>query len=173
VVFLVGPIDVKTPPDRKSNVKSTADAVGPYLRAGDLVISGDDGAVPVLAHYFPPGLRYATTEGLVADERVSDQREYVERLRNSRYRTAVPALVDDLPVGGRVVLVIPNHGEAEPEWVEFLRLLLQRSDEVKELLLDDSRLRLELSITDAGEAEVVNTRVDAFVLTKQAPAAEG
>jgi mannosyltransferase len=170
-LLLAAPIDVKTPPDRKSNVETTSEQVSPYLRSGDLVISGDDGAVPVLAHYLPPGLRYGTTEGLVADERVSDQREYVERLRNSRFRTAVPALIDDLPVGGRVLLVIPNHGEPEAKWVEFLRLLLQRSDEVKAMLLEDERLRVELSITGASEEAVENTRVDAFVFTKQAPPA--
>ena len=173
VVFLAAPISVKTPPDRKSNMATTAERVSPYLRTGDLVISGDDGAVPLLAHYLPPGLRFATTEGLVADERVSDQRDYVERLRNSRYRTAIPALVDELPVGGHVLLVIPNHGDPEPKWVEFLRILLQRSDEMKAMLMDDPRLRVEESITDAREADVLNTRVDAFVFTKQAPAAGG
>jgi mannosyltransferase len=173
VVFLAAPIAVKTPPDRKSNMATTAERVSPYLRSGDLVISGDDGAVPLLSHYLPPGLRFATTEGLVADERASDQRDYVERLRNSRYATAVPALVDELPVGGHVLLVIPNHGDPEPKWVEFLLLLLQRSDEVKALLMDDPRLRLEDSITDAREADVLNTRVDAFVFTKQAAPAGG
>jgi mannosyltransferase len=173
VVFLAAPIAVKTPPDRKSNIATTTERVGPYLRSGDLVISGDDGAVPLLAHYLPPGLRFATTEGLVADERVSDQRDYVERLRNSRYRTAIPALVDELPVGGHVLLVIPNHGDPEPKWVDFLRVLLQRSDEVKDLLMADRRLRVEESITDAREADVLNTRVDAFVFTKQSPAAGG
>ncbi len=170
-LFLSAPIDVKTPPDRKSNVKTTVDRVSPHLGRGDLVISGDDGAVPVLAHYLPPGLRYATTEGPVADERVSDQRDYVQRLRNSRFRSAVPALLDQLPVGGHVLLVIPNHGEPEPKWVEFLHLLLQRSDEVKALLMSDERLRLELSLTDARETDVVNTRVDAFVFTKLAAGA--
>ena len=165
--FLAAPIAVKTPPERKSNIATTTARVAPYLRGGDLVISADDGAVPLLSHYLPPGLRYATTEGLVANERVSDQREYVERLRNSRLHTAIPALVDDLPVGGRILLVVPNYSQTRHDWVVFLRLLLERAGELKAMLLADQRLHLELASTDANEAEVVGTRVDAFVLTKQ------
>ncbi|HEX2193165.1 MAG TPA: glycosyltransferase family 39 protein [Acidimicrobiales bacterium] len=167
---LSAPIAVKTPPERKSNIRTTTARVAPYLRGGDLVISGDDGAVPLLSHYLPPGLRYATTEGLVANERVSDQREYVNRLRNSRWQTAIPALVDEMPVGGRILLIAPNYQQTRHDWVEFLRLLLQRTGEVKAMLLQDQRLRLELASTDATEADVVGTRVDAFVFTKQAPA---
>ncbi len=171
-VLLAAPIAVKTPPERKSNIRTTTERVSPYLRGGDLVISGDDGAVPLLSHYLPPGLRYATTEGLVANERVSDQREYVDRLRNSRSGRAIPALVDDLPVGGRILLIVPNYAQTRHDWVEFLRLLLQRADEVKAMLLQDQRLRLELASTDAREADVLNTRMDAFVLTKQASGPE-
>ena len=166
---LSAPVAVKTPPERKSNIRTTTERVAPYLRGGDLVIVGDDGAVPLLSHYLPPGLRFATTEGLVANERVSDQREYVERLRNSRLHSAIPALVDELPVGGRILLVVPNYEQTRHDWVVFLRLLLQRSGEVKAMLLQDQRLRLELASNDAREADVVGTRVDAFVLTKQAP----
>ena len=166
-VFLSAPVAVKTPPERKSNIRTTTARVAPYLRGGDLVISGDDGAVPLLSHYLPPGLRYATTEGLVANERVSDQREYVNRLRNSRWQTAIPALVEDLPVGGRILLIAPNYQQTRHDWVEFLRLLLERTGEVKTMLLQDPRLRLELASTDAREGDVVGTRVDAFVLTKQ------
>ena len=166
---LSAPIAVKTPPERKSNIRTTTARVAPYLRGGDLVISADDGAVPLLSHYLPPGLRYATTEGLVADERVSDQREYVNRLRNSRWQTAIPALVAELPVGGRILLIAPNYQQTRHDWVEFVRLLLERTGEVKTMLLEDQRLRLELASTDAREGDVVGTRVDAFVFTKQAP----
>jgi hypothetical protein len=169
VLFLSAPIDVKTPPERKSNVKTAIQEVSPLLRAGDLVIASDDGMVPILSHYLRPGLRYATTEGLVRDERVSDQRDYVRRLRASRYQSALPPLIEGLPVGGHVLLVIPNHGPPDPGWVEFLRLLLQRSDEVRTMLVGDGRLGLDRAITNANAEDVLNTRVDAFVFTKHAP----
>lgn len=50
-------------PTEKSNVRAVAEAIGPSLAPGDLVISTQPEDIPVLHHYLPPGLRYATVWG--------------------------------------------------------------------------------------------------------------
>jgi hypothetical protein len=167
LVFLTAPIDVRIPPYRKSNVKLVATGVSDLLRPSDLVISPDFGEVPLLSHYLPPGLRYATSEGLVADVGVSDQREATNRLRDSRFAQALPPLVDGLSAGGHVLLVCPPPASSPPE-AEFIRLIFQRCDDVDALLRADSRLRLERSV-DVAPLDVAITPVNGRVFTKGGP----
>src|SRR5829696_1398948 len=68
------------PPRLKSNVRQVAAAISPSLRAGDVVVATQPEQVPVLHHYLPPGLRYATPTGFVEHVGVTDWRDGVERL---------------------------------------------------------------------------------------------
>ena len=68
-------------PAEKSNVRDIAEAIGPSLAPGDVVVSTQPEQVPVLAYYLPMGLRYATLTGPVSDTGVTDWRDGVQRLR--------------------------------------------------------------------------------------------
>lgn len=162
VAFLTAPIDVRVPPDRKSNVKVVAQDMSAYLHPGDLVISPDDGEIPILAHYLPEGLRYSNTEGPRNDERISDQRDYLKRLQFSRYREALPPLVDALPPGAHVLHVCPNF-VPEADAPPFPKLLIQRCDEIRAMLVEDPQLHVERQIDED------DLQINSVVFTKHAP----
>ena len=167
LVFLHVPVDVKTPPIRKSNVRAVADRVSDRLRPGDLVVS-HFGELPVLAHYLPPGLRYVSASGVVADERVADYRDSVERISRSRPSETLPPLLDELPIGGHALVVCPLVTQDEPEKTPFLKLLERRCEDMKRVLGEDPRFGMDLSITGALRLGVTNKAVDAFLFTKSA-----
>ena len=54
---------------RKSNVRQVATAIAPSLSPGDVVVSTQPEQMPVLHHYLPDGLRYATLTGYVHGRR--------------------------------------------------------------------------------------------------------
>lgn len=168
--FLQAPIDVKVPPHRKSNVRTVIEETADRLRPNDLVVS-HFGEIPVLAHYLPAGLRYASAEGLVPDERIADYRDSVDRLRGTRPAETLGPLLEALPVGGHVLLVCPVVTQAAPERTEFLQLIEDRCAEMKNLLVEDTRLTLDLSIPAPVDLEIQNTVVDAFLLTKRVASA--
>ncbi len=168
VVFLSAPIDVKTPPYVKSNVRDITNEVSALMRPGDLVISPDYGEVPLLAHYLPPGLRYATAEGLVADPLVADQRDAAERLHQVRPEVALRPLLDALPVGGRVLLVCPPVSVPSPNDVAFTRSIMDRCADVNQLLASDVRLTPAHAVNPSA-LDVYNTPVNGTVFTRRLP----
>lgn len=95
--------------DDKSNVKWLAAQLAPLAQPGDVVASAEIEEVPLLRYYLPAGLRYATPEGVVADPRVVDWRDALQRLSQARAGAALGALLDQLPVGGHVFLVCPRY----------------------------------------------------------------
>ncbi len=107
VAFLAGPVAVKGPEYQKSNAKAVADEVSPRLQPGDLVVVPDFQMVPLLAHYLPPGLRYATTSGPVPDEHIVDWRNSMQRLQENDPSVTLPPLIDSLPVGGHLLVACP------------------------------------------------------------------
>ena len=72
------------PAPAKSNVRTVAATVGPELRPGDLVVCTQPEQIPVLYRYLPPGLRYLTPLGHVAQPQVADWLDGVARLRAGR-----------------------------------------------------------------------------------------
>ncbi|MFN2607448.1 MAG: glycosyltransferase family 39 protein [Acidimicrobiales bacterium] len=171
LAFLTAPIDASVPLFKKSNLRGVVEAMAPTLRPGDLVISPDYGEVPLLWHYLPPGLRLATTEGLVPDPRVSDQRDGVERLRHSRLQTALPPLVASVPVGGHVLVVCPPVTAPALDQVEFITLTLARCDDTNHLVLDDPTLGVVQKVESSGDLDVLHTPVNAYLLERRAPPA--
>ena len=101
-------------PTEKSNVAGASEAVAASLQPGDLVVSTQPEQVPVLAHYLPDGLRYATPLGPVADPAVMDWRNALPRLETTAPERALAPLLDELPPGARILLVAPEVGDGEP-----------------------------------------------------------
>jgi hypothetical protein len=128
-----------TPPSHKSNARDIAEAIGPSLRAGDLVVATQPEQIAVLRYYLPDGLRYATLTGPVEDPGVTDWREGVERLEATSAERDLQPLLDSLPDGRRLALVRPviyDLGRWDAPWTELVRL---RSEEWGQYLSNDDR----------------------------------
>lgn len=166
-VFLTLPIAVKGPPYEKGNDRDVAAKTSPLLRAGDLVVSPDFGEIPLLAHYLPAGLDYASSAGLVRDEHVADHREAIRRMREGTPQDTLTPLLDRLRIGSRVLVACPPPRRQSPELTEFLLLLDRRCDEVRSLVLNDRRLHLEVTVEPVQGAQVLRSTV-AILLVKQA-----
>jgi hypothetical protein len=91
----------------KSNVGAIAAAARPFLARGDLVVVAQSEQVAVLHHYLPPGLRYVTPTGPVADPSVVDWRDLVHRLQVSSVCSVVEPEIAALPAGAYILLVNP------------------------------------------------------------------
>jgi len=126
----------------KSNVRSVSESLAPSLRPGDLVISAQPEQLPVLAHYLPDGLRWATLWGPVEDLGVTDWRDGVQRLEQTSATRDLRPLVDSLEPGQRVVLVEPMIyalARWSAPWTSLVRV---RSEEWSRALSNDERLRV-------------------------------
>jgi mannosyltransferase len=128
-----------TAPDDKSNVRDVTDAIGPSLRAGDLVISTQPEQVAVLAYYLPDGLRFGTLTGPLEDTGVTDWRDGPERLRATSAQRDLQPLLDELRPGQRLALVQPiifDIRRWQAPWTELVRI---RSDEWRQYVSNDAR----------------------------------
>ena len=126
-------------PTTKSNVRDVAAAVGPSLSPGDVVVSTQPEQIPVLHHYLPPGLRYATLTGYVKDVGVTDWRDGVDRLEASSARRDLKPILDGLEPGRRLVLVTPiifDMARWRAPWTKLVRL---RSEEFSQYVTNDAR----------------------------------
>jgi mannosyltransferase len=127
-------------PTHKSNVRELAEAIGPSLHRGDLVVSTQPEQISVLAYYMPPGLRYATLWGPVKDLGVTDWRDGVRRLRGTTPQRNLAPLVREMPSGSRLVLVEPiieGIGAWLAPWTELVRV---RSSEWSQFLSNEPEL---------------------------------
>ncbi len=146
VGVLSGPIAVKVPLHAKSNVKGWAGEAAPSLRRGDVVFA-PIGGVPLLAHYLPDGLRYATTTGPVADPLAADWRDALERLDRSDPAAILSPFVDTLAVGGHVLVSCPPaEGYVVDDLPVFIRTEIRRCLEGQGHLLGDPRLEVVMSL---------------------------
>jgi mannosyltransferase len=128
-----------TAPDDKSNVRDIADAIGPSLRAGDLVVSTQPEQVSVLAYYLPHGVRFATLTGPVRDTGVTDWRDGPDRLAATSAQRDLAPLLDRLRPGQRLALVEPIFADVrrwQAPWTELVRL---RSGEWTQYMSNDAR----------------------------------
>jgi hypothetical protein len=132
---------LSSPPPEKSNVRAVADRVAPAVRPGDVVVSTQPEQVPVLHRYLPPGLRYVTPLGVVADPRMTDWRDGVARLRRGQAERMLRPVLDRLARGDRILLVTPVVGgrrRAQGPWSRTVRV---RTREWRAALRADPRLR--------------------------------
>ncbi|MET0816578.1 MAG: hypothetical protein ABWZ67_03440, partial [Solirubrobacteraceae bacterium] len=128
------------------------------------VVSTQPEQVSVLNYYLPSGLRYATLTGRVPDVGVTDWRDGVERLEKTSPERDLAPLLDTVPPGGRVALVVPqiySIGQWRAPWTSLVR---ERSEEWLAFLQDDPRF----SRTDVEPATPENrvpnaVRAEVFV----------
>ena len=152
----------------KSNVRAVADSLAPSLRPGDLVVATQPEVVPVLAHYLPDGLRWATLWGPVSDLGVTDWRDGVERLDATSAARDLTPLVDRLEPGRRLVLVEPmiySLSRWSAPWTELIRV---RSEEWSRALSRDPRVQVSAIYPPSPFPEHPNS-VKATVMLRQAP----
>jgi len=114
--------------ERKSDARVVASLVAPHVSPGDLVVSVHPEQAPLLRYYFPPGLRYATALGPMADPGVFDWRDALDKLRAADPPGTLGRLVNTLEPGRRLVLVLPIIRTAS--WrAPWTRLVRRRSAE--------------------------------------------
>ncbi len=123
----------------KSNVRTVATTVGPELRPGDLVVCTQPEQIPVLYRYLPPGLRYLTPLGHVAQPQVADWLDGVARLRAGRAARVLGPRIRHLAPGHRVLLVMPVYRTlSQAPWNRAVR---SRTREWRAWLRGNPRLR--------------------------------
>jgi hypothetical protein len=152
-------------PQEKSNVAGASAAVGARLEPGDLVVSTQPEQVPVLSHYLPAGLRYATPLGPVADPGVMDWRNAVPRLERTAPEDALVPLLEALPAGARVLLVAPDVGDGGRWRAPWTRLVAARSDEWALALGQNERFRRVHGAAPAGPTARTSVRLTLYAKT--------
>jgi mannosyltransferase len=158
-------------PGEKSNVEGATAALSAGLEPGDLVLSTQPEQVPVLAHYLPEGLRYATPLGPVADPGVMDWRNALARLETTEPESALLPLLDSMPRGARILLVAP-HVEDDGRWrAPWTRLVADRSDQWALVLGADPRFRRIRGAVPTTRTTKTSVRLTLYA--KTAPAARG
>jgi mannosyltransferase len=110
------------PRDAKSNAHALAARMGPRLDDGDLVLVAQPEAVPLLRTELGPELTYADPTGVVDDPTIMDWRDAEDRLRAAGGKE-LAALVEDMEVGQRVLLVAPGNepSDTDTPWIELFR----------------------------------------------------
>jgi hypothetical protein len=131
------------------------------------VISTQPEQVPVLAHYLPPGLRYATLTGPVHDLGVTDWRDGVQRLQATSAERDLKPLVDALPPGRRLVLVEPITYDLRRWQAPWTQLVRERSLEWDQYLSNDRHL-VAASVQPTSFTPPRPNPVQATVLVKTA-----
>lgn len=170
-VVLNAPLGAKGPDHYKSNARAVGAAASPLLRPGDLVVVADPHLLPVAARYLPPGLRYATAWGPVADPDLVEWRDFLDRMAAADPAVTLPSLIAALPAGGRVAVFCPPVGgdaavAASPGPVpsDFGGLRVRRCRDTLRTVLAMPELR-EVARFDAPDG-VLLTALDGRVLAK-------
>ena len=117
---------------------------------GDLVVSTHPERIPLLHYYLGDEFRYATSMGPVADPRVFDWRDAVERLEDARPTSTADPLIESLRSGQALILVQPIIGTA-PSWrAPWTALVRLRIAQWEEVLNTDPRLRRSEALPKFG-----------------------
>jgi mannosyltransferase len=153
-------------PTSKSNVRAVSNAIAPSLSPGDVVVSTQPEQVPVLHHYLPDGLRYATLTGYVKDVGVTDWRDGVERLRASSPQRDLKPIMDALKPGRRLVLVTPIIFSMERWNAPWTKLVRLRSEEFDQYVTNDRRFE-EIAVYPPFPRTSGPNPVEATVLVKR------
>jgi hypothetical protein len=152
-------------PGDRAVVQPLARSLAGDLRPGDLVVAMQMEELPVLAYYLPPGLRFATALGAVADPGVTDWRDALARMKATTPVAALQPDLDRAAVGSHVVLVCaePTSG---PRSLPWFGLMDRHCDEWRAALQADSRFA---SFPDeAGRAPSVGATRQVLGFTKTA-----
>jgi mannosyltransferase len=133
--------------ENKSNASDLRKAVVPELQEGDLVVSMQPEQTPLLAYHLEDlggerNLRFATPLGAVKNERVMDWTDGHERMQDATLARNLKPLLDDLPEGGRVLLVHPVTLRADDWDAPWTQLVRRRSAQWGAALASDDRFEL-------------------------------
>ena len=142
IVFAALSYNPVTPsPYFKSNAEAVANEVNASLSPGDVVLSTQPEQVPLLRHYFVADLVWADPLGRVADPRVTDWRDILERLREARPPESIEPVLRRVRPGTKLVVVRPiikgRYGWRAP----WTRLVRDRSVQIAQQLQRDQRFR--------------------------------
>ncbi|MDQ3770105.1 MAG: glycosyltransferase family 39 protein, partial [Actinomycetota bacterium] len=116
---------------------------------GDLVLSTHPERIPLLHYYMGEEFRYATSLGPVADPRVFDWRNALERLEDARPTPTSDPLIDSLESGQALILVQPiiRTTSWRASWTVLVR---RRAAQWEEVLDTDPRLRRSEALPEFG-----------------------
>jgi hypothetical protein len=131
--------------ESKSNAHTAAVLVRDRLEPGDLVVATHPEQGPVMRLYLPSGLRWANAMGFVADPRLLDWRDGVERLKAAKPAATSDRMVRALRPGQRLLLVQPiiRSGSWRAPWTSLVR---RRAAQWERRLDDDPRLSRVLAV---------------------------
>jgi uncharacterized membrane protein len=139
--------------EHKSNARSVAASIQTIVTTGDVVVSTQPEALPLVAYYLPQGVRYATTLGPAfqpaQDVGVFDWRDALDRLRDAKPRPTVNRIVRTLKEGQELVLVEPILRTARwgAPWTSLVR---KRTVQWERRLDADRRVRREAVVPVFG-----------------------
>jgi hypothetical protein len=89
--------------------------------------------------YLPKGMRWANAMGSVADPRVMDWRDALQRLKDAKPTPTVDALIRTLKPNQRMLVVFPIIRSAQ--WgAPWTKLVRTRSGQWQKVLDDDERI---------------------------------
>jgi mannosyltransferase len=130
--------------ENKSNASDLRKDAVPELREGDLVISMQPEQGPLLAYHLEtlggtPDLQFASPLGAVENDRVMDWTDGHERMEEATPATNLTPLLDNLPRGGRVLIVHPVTARADDWDAPWTQLVRRRSAEWGAALAADDR----------------------------------
>ncbi len=123
----------------KSNAHTATVLVRDQLQRGDLVVAVHPEQGPVMHLYLPKGMRWANAMGPVADPRIMDWRDALDRLKAAKPTPTEDALVRSLAPNQRMLVVFPIIRSASwgAPWTSLVR---KRSARWQQVLEDDPRL---------------------------------
>jgi mannosyltransferase len=127
--------------------KSNADDLGQAVRSqnllhrGDLVISMQPEQAPLIDYNLPPGLRYATPMGPVANPRIMDWRDSQDRLEDATTARNLDPLLANLPPHGRVLLVHPVTTSVDDWDAPWTQLVRRRSAQWGRAVAEDPQFK--------------------------------
>jgi mannosyltransferase len=139
VVFLWSFYSVR---DDKENARQITTALVPYLHPGELIVSTHPEQVPVLRYYLGPGSRWATTLGRARDPQVFDWRDAVTRLRDTRAKPTLDALLTTVPTGSEFIVITPVFRDYRAWRARWTKLVWRKSQAWTWLLQRDRRVHL-------------------------------
>jgi hypothetical protein len=130
--------------ENKSNASDLRRDAVPELSEGDLVLSMQPEQGPLLAYHLEdiggaPKLQFGSPIGLMENDRVMDWTDGFDRLEDATPATNLDPLLDNLPTGGRVLIVHPVTSRADDWDAPWTQLVRRRAAQWGAALAADER----------------------------------
>jgi mannosyltransferase len=130
--------------ENKSNASDLRRDAVPELNEGDLVLSMQPEQGPLLAYHLEdlggaPKLQFGSPIGLMENDRVMDWTDGFDKLEEATPATNLDPLLDNLPTGGRVLIVHPVTSRADDWDAPWTQLVRRRAAQWGAALAADER----------------------------------